>query len=161
MQECVYLSMVKQSAGILAYRKRNKELEVLLVHPGGPFFAKKDNGAWSIPKGEFTTEDPLAAAKREFEEELGIQIEGQFIPLNPVTQKGGKVVFAWAIEADIDVAQFKSNTFSIVWPPKSGQMRTFPEVDKAEWFSVTEAREKINEAQINFINEVGKLFGEL
>ncbi len=127
---------------------------VFLVHPGGPFWARKDAGAWSIPKGEFEEEEPLAAAKREFLEETGMKIDGDFIPLSAVTQKNGKVVHAWAVEADIDTEKVRSNTFEIEWPPKSGKMREFPEVDRASWFSVDEGEEKINPAQAGFIREL-------
>lgn len=145
----------KQSAGILLYRRTNGATEFFLVHPGGPFFAKKDAGAWSIPKGEFDeTEMPLEAAKREFHEETGKEIDGEFIALSPVKQKSGKTVFAFAVEGDIDPAKIISNTFEIEWPPKSGKMKTFPEVDKAAWFSAEEAKEKINPAQGGLINEL-------
>jgi predicted NUDIX family NTP pyrophosphohydrolase len=149
--------MPKQSAGILVYRKHNNQLQVLLVHPGGPFFSKKDLGAWSIPKGEFTTEDPLTAAIREFKEELGIDIAGNFHHLAPVKLKSGKIVHAWAIEADLDISQTVSNTFTIEWPPRSGKMQEFPEVDKVEWFTIGEAKEKINGAQVGFIEELVRI----
>jgi predicted NUDIX family NTP pyrophosphohydrolase len=137
----------KQSAGLLLYRQR-KDLEVFLVHPGGPFWAKKDLGAWSIPKGEFSEgEDALAAAQRELAEETGFSVDGAFRALQPVKQSGGKIVYAWAVEADCDPQKITSNTFSLQWPPKSGRMQTFPEVDRAAWFSISEAREKINSAQ--------------
>jgi predicted NUDIX family NTP pyrophosphohydrolase len=145
----------KQSAGILAYRQRDNELEVLLVHPGGPFFARKDMGAWSIPKGEFTNdESPLQAARREFKEETGYDVEGTFIELTPVKLKSGKLVYAWAVAYNIDATQIVCNTFSLEWPPKSGKMKEFPEVDKAEWFTTAVAKEKINEAQIKLIDEL-------
>jgi len=147
--------MVKKSAGILLYRIKNKFFEVFLVHPGGPFWAKKDLGAWSIPKGEFTEdEDPLDAAKREFEEELGISCSGEFIPLTTITQKSGKIVYVWALEGDIDLNQIKSNTFKMEWPPKSGKKQEFPEIDRGEWFSVSEAKQKINENQVALIEEL-------
>lgn len=149
--------MPKQSAGLLIYHITNNQLEMLLVHPGGPFFSKKDLGAWSIPKGEFTTEDPLAAAIREFKEELGIDIAGNFHPLAPVKLKSGKIVHAWAIEADLDISQTVSNTFTIEWPPRSGKMQEFPEVDKVEWFTIGEAKEKINGAQVGFIEELVRI----
>lgn len=141
----------------MVFRKRDGITEVLLVHPGGPFFAKKDTGAWSIPKGEFTNEDPLSAAKREFEEELGIKIDGTFYPMAPIRQKSGKKVYAWAIEADPDLTKFSSNTFTIEWPMKSGKMREFPEIDKAEWFSIEEAKAKLNSGQAGFLDELLKL----
>jgi predicted NUDIX family NTP pyrophosphohydrolase len=147
--------MGKQSAGILLYRKINNLLQVFLVHPGGPFFAKKDDGSWSIPKGEFLDdEDPLAAAKREFSEETGQAIDGDFKPLSPITQKGGKKVFAWAIEGDIDHETIVSNDFEIEWPPRSGKKQVFPEIDKAGWFEVEEAKIKINPAQAELIENL-------
>ena len=148
----------KQSAGILLYRIKNKMPEVFLVHPGGPFWKNKDAAAWSIPKGEFTDEeDGLIAAKREFEEETGVTLAGKFIELKPIKQKGGKLVFAWAIEGDIDAENIQSNTFNMEWPPKSGKMQTFPEVDKAGWFKADEAKEKINTSQTAFIDELVEL----
>jgi predicted NUDIX family NTP pyrophosphohydrolase len=143
-----------KSAGILAYRLKNNTAQVLLVHPGGPFFANKDQGAWSIPKGEFTNEDALAAAKREFLEEVGVSLKGNFIELHPVKQRSGKIVYAWAIECDLDVSKFISNTFEIEWPPKSGKMQSFPEIDKAEWFTIEIAKQKINSSQIPLIDEL-------
>src|SRR5476651_2195602 len=140
--------MPKQSAGILLYRKTTSGPEFFLVHPGGPFFRNKDDGAWSIPKGEFTDEeDALTAAKREFEEETGSAIDGHFIPLTPVKLKSGKTVQAWAVESNIDHTQITSNTFTIEWPPKSGKMQAFPEVDRAGWFGYDAAIIKINAAQ--------------
>ena len=147
--------MAKQSAGILLYRIKSNDLEVFLVHPGGPFWAKKDEGAWSIPKGEFEDEeDPLAAAKREFEEETGLKISGEFIQLDPVKQKSGKMVYAWAVEGDLDPLKIKSNEFEIEWPPKSGKMKSFPEIDKAAWFNLTEAKKKIITGQTGLIKEL-------
>src|SRR4051812_30442175 len=129
--------MAKQSAGIVLYRSKSSSIEILLVHPGGPFFAKKDLGAWSIPKGEFLEgEDPQEVAKRELEEETGYKVTTSLTPLTEIKQKGGKKVFAWAAEGDLDPTGIKSNTFSMEWPPKSGKVQEFPEVDKAEWFSV-------------------------
>jgi predicted NUDIX family NTP pyrophosphohydrolase len=143
--------MASQSAGILLYRLE-RQLELFLVHPGGPYWQKKDLGAWSIPKGEFTDkEDPLVAAKREFEEETGVAVSGNFIQLEPIKQKGGKTIYAWAVQGDIDASLIRSNVFSIEWPPGSGKQREFPEIDKAEWFSVEQAREKINPAQATLI----------
>ena len=151
--------MAKQSAGILLYRIKSNDLEVFLVHPGGPFWAKKDEGAWSIPKGEFEDEeDPLAAAKREFEEETGLKISGEFIELHPVKQKSGKMVYAWAVEGDVDPLKIKSNEFEIEWPPKSGKMKSFPEIDKAAWFDLTEAKKKIIAAQTGLIKELENKF---
>jgi predicted NUDIX family NTP pyrophosphohydrolase len=147
--------MPKQSAGILLYRIRNKRLQLFLIHPGGPFFRNKDDGVWSIPKGEFEDgEEALAAAKREFEEETGQSISGKFIPLDPITQKGGKKVFCWAVEGDIDHETITSNIFEIEWPLRSGRKQTFPEVDRAGWFEVEAAKTKINEAQIELIEEL-------
>lgn len=146
---------MKKSAGILVYRFRSDELEIFLVHPGGPFWKNKDDGAWSIPKGEYTEdENPLEAAKREFEEETGIACDGKFIMLEPVKQKGGKLVLAWAIEKNIDPEIIKSNLFSMEWPPKSGKMQQFPEVDKAAWYDLTEAKQKINSSQAAFIDQL-------
>jgi len=147
--------MAKKSAGILVYRLSEGQPQILLVHPGGPFWAKKDLGAWSIPKGEYDeSEKPLNAAKREFKEELGIDISGDFIELSPVKQKSGKVVQAWAIEKSLDIGDFRSNTFSVEWPPRSGKFKEFPEVDKAQWFSPEEARQKINAAQAGLVDEL-------
>jgi len=144
----------KNAAGLLLYR-RHGELEIFLVHPGGPFWVKKDAGAWSLPKGEIGEgEDPLQAAKREFTEETGFSIDGEFRRLNPVKQSGGKIVHAWAIEADCDPAQVQSNLFSMEWPPKSGQKKEFPEVDRAGWFEIPEARKRILAAQIGFIDQL-------
>ena len=144
--------MPKQSAGLLLYRTKNGFLEVFLVHPGGPFWAKRDAGAWSIPKGEFTTEDPLNAAKRELREETGFSVTGDFIPLTPIKQKGGKWVHAWAIEADVDPAKLKSNTFTL-------KGRECPEVDRAEWFTVEQAKEKILPSQMELIFELVEKLG--
>jgi len=146
--------MVK-SAGILLYRFIKGFPEVFLIHPGGPFFIKKDEGAWSIPKGEYEEgEEPLAAAKREFFEETGMKVDGKFLSLNPVRLKSGKVVIAFALEHDIDALQIKSNSFEIEWPPKSGKKKSFPEIDKGEWFTIEIAKRKINPAQGLFIDEL-------
>ena len=145
----------KQSAGILLYRLRADELEVLLVHPGGPFWARKDAGVWSIPKGEIGAgEDPLEVARREFLEETGSPIEGELAELAPIVQRGGKTVHAWAVEGDFDVTRLRSNTFSLEWPPRSGKRRDFPEVDRAEWFRIAAAREKLLEAQRPLLDEL-------
>ncbi len=147
--------MIKQSAGILLYRKNDSELQVFLVHPGGPFFKNKDLGSWSIPKGEFLDdEDALVAAKREFEEETGQPIDGVFIPLDPVTLKSGKVVHAWAIDGNIDHETIVSNVFEIEWPPKSGKKQSFPEIDRAGWFDIKTAKVKINPAQVGLIENL-------
>ena len=145
----------KNSAGILLHRLRGSRIEVFLVHPGGPFWAKKDAGAWSIPKGESEAgEDPLEAAKREFKEETGFAVEGTFIALTPVKQPGGKVVYAWAVMGDCEAESIKSNTFSLEWPPRSGKRKEFPEVDRAGWFTPEVAREKISKGQLNFLEEL-------
>jgi predicted NUDIX family NTP pyrophosphohydrolase len=152
--------MLKQSAGILLYRMTHGLLEVFLVHPGGPFFRKKDDGAWSVPKGEYLDdEDPLAAAQREFEEEVGQPITGNFIKLNAVKQKSGKVVHAWAAEGDIDHTNIVSNLFEIEWPPKSGKMASFPEIDRASWFDIETAKVKVNPGQIRLIEELVEYVG--
>ncbi|HEX2228346.1 MAG TPA: NUDIX domain-containing protein [Candidatus Binatia bacterium] len=144
----------KDSAGLLLYR-RCGELQVLLVHPGGPFWTKKDAGSWSVPKGEFSEgEDALQAARREFTEETGFTIEGDFCRLDPVKQSGGKVVHAWAVEADCDPSQVRSNSFSMEWPPKSGQIQQFPEVDRAEWFAINEARKRIIKGQVELLEQL-------
>jgi predicted NUDIX family NTP pyrophosphohydrolase len=144
--------MPKRSAGILMYRRGAQGLEVLLVHPGGPFWAKKDLGAWSIPKGEYSEpDDPLATAVREFAEETGKHLRGEFRPLGEITQPGRKIVTAFALEGDFDAATLKSNTFELEWPPKSGRKANFPEVDRAEWFSLDMAREKILSGQRQLI----------
>lgn len=145
--------MAKQSAGILAFRIRGDSLQVFLVHPGGPFWKNKDVGAWSIPKGEFSDdENPLTAAKREFAEETGKTITGNFMALKPVKLKSGKMVYAWAVEADIDENNIQSNTFELEWPPNSGNMIQVPEIDKAGWFDLTTAKEKLNPAQTAWLD---------
>jgi predicted NUDIX family NTP pyrophosphohydrolase len=141
-------TMPVRSAGLLMYRRVSTWIEVLLVHPGGPFWAGKDEAAWSIPKGLYDDdEDALQAARREFEEETGVRPEGEFKPLGRFHQPGGKVVAAWAFEGTFDVAGLRSNLFSLEWPPKSGQQRRFPEVDRAGWFAPPEARRKILKGQ--------------
>ncbi|HYF30326.1 MAG TPA: NUDIX domain-containing protein [Chitinophagaceae bacterium] len=150
--------MAGQSAGILVYRRDKKGVEFFLVHPGGPFWAKKDTGAWSIPKGEYEAgEDPLAAAKREFKEETGQTISGKFIALTPVKQKSGKTVRAWLVQGEVDADNIVSNTFQLEWPPRSGKKITIPEVDKGGWFDADTARAKINEKQAGLIEEAMKL----
>ncbi|MEW6669286.1 MAG: NUDIX domain-containing protein [Thermodesulfobacteriota bacterium] len=152
--------MTKKSAGLLLFRKVSGRLQVLLVHPGGPLWAKKDLGAWSIPKGEFEDdEDPLAAARREFAEETGLTPEGVVIPLEPLRQPGGKLVYAWAMEHDFDPAGLKSNTFTMEWPPKSGRFQEFPEVDRAGWFDIEEARLKILKGQAAFLDQLQEEIG--
>ena len=146
---------MKQSAGLLLYRRQHNELQVLLVHPGGPFWKNKDAGAWSVPKGEFGPEEEgLAAAIRETKEETGHLFAGSFIPLQPVKLKSGKTVHAWALETDFDTATLNSNTFLFQWPPRSGKMIEIPEVDRAQWCSLVEAKEKINPAQWNLIEQL-------
>ena len=147
--------MAKQSAGLLLYRETARGVEVLLVHPGGPFWAKKDDGAWSIPKGEFEEgEDPLRAALRECEEELGTTVAGDLVRLEPIRQPSRKMVHAWAVRFEFDPARLKSNTFSMEWPPKSGTLREFPEVDRAQWFNLDEARRRILRGQAPFLDQL-------
>ncbi|RYY21979.1 MAG: NUDIX domain-containing protein [Chitinophagaceae bacterium] len=150
---------MKRSAGILLYKiNASNETAFFLVHPGGPFFAKKDNGFWTIPKGEIEgNDDPLKTAVREFEEETGLRPTGKFIDLGEIRQKGGKIVEAWAVEGDLDISMIRSNTFEIEWPPKSGKRKSFPEIDKGGWFSLKEAREKINEAQADFLTRLTEM----
>ena len=153
--------MARKSAGLLLFRRTPAGIEVLLVHPGGPLWAKKDEGAWSIPKGEIDAdEDPLAAARREFEEELGSPVSGEFTALAPIRQASGKIVHAWAVEGDFDPATFTSGTFSMEWPPRSGHQQQFPEVDRAEWFTLDEARVKLLEAQRAFLDRLDALVSE-
>ena len=140
--------MAKQSAGIVLYRTCDGQLQVFLVHPGGPFWAKKDQHAWSIPKGEFEDEDPLMAAVREFQEETGFELTaGEVRALGTVRQSGGKLVHAFALEGDLDPAMLSSNTFTMEWPPRSGREQEFPEVDRGDWFTLDEAREKLHKGQ--------------
>jgi predicted NUDIX family NTP pyrophosphohydrolase len=140
------------------YRRRPSGPQVLLVHPGGPFWRNKDNGAWTIPKGEVPPgEDLLATAVREFSEETGAEIVGKFVPLNPVKQKGGKLVHAWAVEGDLDTSAIRSNTFLMEWPPKSAMRVQFPEIDRAEFFDLDVARRKINPAQVSLLDELAVL----
>jgi predicted NUDIX family NTP pyrophosphohydrolase len=151
----------KKSAGLLLFREVSGRLEVLLVHPGGPFWAKKDEGAWSIPKGEFEdNEDPLAAAKREFEEETGFTPEGEMIPLEPLRQPSRKLVYAWAMKRDLDPSGLKSNMFSMEWPPKSGRYQEFPEIDRAAWFGIEEASRKILKGQAAFLVQFQEKLGD-
>ena len=151
--------MPSKSAGIIAYR-RCRRLEVLLVHPGGPFWRNKDLGAWSIPKGEYADEeDAEIAARREFAEELGRELSAPLIALGQVKQRGGKLVTAFAAELDLDVRSIRSNTFEMEWPPRSGKRQTFPEVDRAEWFTLEEAREKINAGQRPLLDRLARLAG--
>jgi predicted NUDIX family NTP pyrophosphohydrolase len=140
------------------FRRTHGELEVLLVHPGGPFWSRRDSGAWSIPKGEYGPgDDPFEAARREFQEELSAPPPGgETVELGEIKQKGGKLVCAWAVEGDLDPAEIKSNTFTVEWPPRSGRMRSFPEVDRAEWFTIEGAREKINPAQAALVDRLAE-----
>jgi predicted NUDIX family NTP pyrophosphohydrolase len=150
--------MAKKSAGILLFRHDKHELECFLIHPGGPFFKNKDKGVWSIPKGELDeSEEPLAAAIREFEEETGKRVEGPFVPLTPVKQKGGKLVCAWAAKGAFDPATLKCNTFRMEWPPKSGKFGEFPEADRGEWFTLEVASEKIIPGQLPLLKELEAL----
>jgi predicted NUDIX family NTP pyrophosphohydrolase len=150
--------MPKQSAGILLYKRVNGEALFFLVHPGGQFFKNKDLGSWTIPKGEYLDdEEALTAAKREFAEETGMNIDGDFKELKPIKQKSGKTVHAWALEGDIDADTIFSNTFEIEWPPKSGKLQTFPEIDRAAWFDYETAKQKINPAQVGLLEETLKL----
>jgi len=150
----------RRSAGLLLYRRPAAGLQLLLVHPGGPVWAKRDLGAWSIPKGEYADdEDPLAAARREFEEELGAPppvpaSAGDLLDLGEIRQKSGKLVRAWALPGDLDVAEIASNTFTMEWPPRSGQLTEFPEVDRAQWFGPDEARAKLNPAQVALVDRL-------
>jgi predicted NUDIX family NTP pyrophosphohydrolase len=153
--------MAKQSAGILLYRWQGKQLEVFLGHPGGPFWANKDQGSWSVPKGEYLEgEEPLSAAVREFEEETGYRPTGDFIPLTTIRQKGHKTVHCWAVEGQLDESSIISNHFEMEWPPRSGKMKSFPEIDRGAWFTVETAREKILERQRSFIDELADMIGE-
>jgi predicted NUDIX family NTP pyrophosphohydrolase len=153
--------MPKKSAAVLLYRGRRDDLEVLLVHPGGPFWAKKDEAAWSLPKGEFNDdEDPQEAARREFTEETGMPLRGEMTSLGTIRQSSGKIIYAWASKGDFDPAQLKSNTFSMEWPPKSGRTKEFPEVDQAAWFTLGQARQKIVKGQAGLLDRlVDKLSG--
>jgi len=153
--------MSKKSAGLLLYRRRQGNLEVFLVHPGGPFWAKKDEGAWSLPKGEHgDDEDPLDAARREFKEETGFTAQGPFQSLTPLKQKSGKLVEAFACEGEADPEKLRSNTFPLEWPPHSGKHQEFPEVDRAAWFSLKEAKKKIHPGQKGFLEELSELLEE-
>jgi len=150
----------KLSAGLLLYRYQRGILQVFLVHPGGPLWAKKDEGAWSIPKGQYHEgDDPLATAKREFHEETGSEVTGSFRALSPLRQPSGKVVSAWAVEGDIEAATVKSNTFSLEWPPRSGKMLECPEVDRGAWFDMPIARTKLQPGQRGFLDQLQQLLG--
>jgi predicted NUDIX family NTP pyrophosphohydrolase len=150
--------MAKRSAGLLMYRRHDGELQIFLVHPGGPFWAKKDIGAWTISKGEYLDgELPLEAAKREFREETGFTARGNFLELGTVQQAGGKVVSAWAFEGDCDPAAMVSNRCEVEWPPRSGRRIEIPEVDRSDWFAVTEARERILKSQAPFLDRLSEM----
>jgi predicted NUDIX family NTP pyrophosphohydrolase len=155
MAVAVSLLMLRQSAGILLYRKKKEEIEIFLCHPGGPFYKNKDAGVWTIPKGEFeNSEEPFIAAKREFEEETGQKISGDFISLKPVKYKDGrKIVYSWAVEGEIDASLIKSNLFPLEWPPKSGKYIDVPEVDRGEWFTIKEAKRKILPSLTPLLND--------
>ena len=141
------------------FRRRDSNLQVFLVHPGGPFWTKRDAGAWSIPKGEYQKgENPLEAAKREFEEETGFKADGDFIALGQAKQPGGKAISAWAFEGDCSPAEVRSNMFSMEWPPKSGREQEFPEIDRADWFNLSEARTRILKGQVVFLNRLMDCF---
>jgi predicted NUDIX family NTP pyrophosphohydrolase len=147
--------MKKISAGILMYRVQENVLHVFLAHPGGPYWTNKDIGAWSVPKGlPGHEEDLLSAAKREFEEETGFRTSGSFVPLTPVKQKSGKVIHAWAVEGECNPAEFRSNLFSMEWPPRSGKQMEFPEIDRAEWFEIAEAKKRIQPGQLPLLLEL-------
>lgn len=152
--------MKKRSAGILLFRRVEVGIEVFLVHPGGPFWAKKDLGAWSLPKGEYEeSEDPLTAAKREFTEETGFVVDGSFLKLGDLKQPSGKVITAWALEHNLDPAAIKSNSFRMEWPPKSGKMQDFPEVDAGAWYALSAALEKLLKGQADFIRRLAEKVG--
>jgi predicted NUDIX family NTP pyrophosphohydrolase len=151
--------MPKRSAGLLVYRRSDAGIDVLLVHPGGPFWARKDDGAWSVPKGEYEPgEDPLEVALREFEEELGAEPPdpADALPLGELRQPSGKVVSAWAVEGDLDVSDVRSNTFEMEWPPRSGRTQEFPEVDRAGWFGPDQARRKLLRGQVGFLDRLAE-----
>lgn len=150
--------MAKISAGLLMYKRTAEGLRLLLVHPGGPFWCNKDEGAWTVPKGLIEEGEPmLQAARREFEEETGMKPTGPFVELRPVRQKGGKLVHCWAFEGDCDPAAIRSNTFTMQWPPRSGRYERFPEIDRAEFFTPDDARRKINPAQAEWIDDLERL----
>ena len=153
--------MPERSAGLLLFRRRDDGIEIFLVHPGGPFWAKKDDGAWSIPKGLYTDgEDPLSAAQREFAEEVGTAVDGEFMPLGAFKLPSGKLLSAWAVEGDIDAGAISSNMFELEWPPRSGKRAQFPEVDRAGWFNPQDARVKLTKGQLQVLDAfLAKLAG--
>lgn len=151
-------SRSRRSAGIILYRKRHGSTEIFLVHPGGPYWAKRDEGSWSIPKGEYEEgEEAIDAARREFLEETGVAVNGPFLALRPVRQPSGKIITAWAAEGELDPARLRSNSFSLEWPPKSGITQSFPEVDRGAWFSLTEARDKLSPGQLPLLQGIADL----
>jgi predicted NUDIX family NTP pyrophosphohydrolase len=153
--------MARRSAGILVYKRSKAGLRVFLVHPGGPFWAKKDHGAWSIPKGEFAEEeDGLAAARREFREEIGQDIAGEFIALTPRRQPSRKIVHAWAVEGELDEGKLVSNEFELEWPPRSGRIQRFPEVDAGAWFTLAEAKIRIQAGQVPILEELAQVLDD-
>jgi predicted NUDIX family NTP pyrophosphohydrolase len=153
--------VAKRSAGLLLFRTVAGAVEVMLVHPGGPFWAKRDDGAWSIPKGEVAVdEEPFQAALREFREEMGRPVHGDFIPLEPRRQAGGKTVHAWAVRSEFDPSQLTSNTFVMEWPPRSGRRQTFPEIDRAAWFPLDIARVKMLKGQAGFLDELQRALND-
>jgi predicted NUDIX family NTP pyrophosphohydrolase len=159
-QERIDLVMLKRSAGILLYRFREGNMEVLLVHPGGPFWAKKDEGAWSIPKGEHGEgEDPLEAAKRELAEETGVEVKAHLIELGELRQPSGKIVRAWAAAQDLDPSKIRSNTFEMEWPPHSGRRQEFPEIDRGAWYTAAAAQRKLHKGQAGFIKKLTEKLG--
>jgi predicted NUDIX family NTP pyrophosphohydrolase len=150
--------MPKKSAGILLYRVKEEGPQVFLVHPGGPFWARKDIGVWSIPKGEFEDdEDPLTAAIREMQEETGIKVNEPFIELNPAKLKSGKIIYAWAAKGDVDPENIVSNTFEMEWPPRSGKKQSFAEVDRADWFTIEEGKNKIISGQVSLLEQLQQI----
>ena len=149
----------KKSAGVLLFRRVGTGVEVLLAHPGGPFWTRKDEQAWSIPKGEFEAEDPLEAARRELTEETGAVVSGPVLPLAPIKQPSGKMVHAFAVEQDFDLGAFRSNTFSIEWPPRSGRQQEYPEVDRVAWFPLDEARLKMQRGQAALLDQLLRILG--
>ena len=153
--------MARQSAGLLVYKRAKSGLQIFLVHPGGPFWAKKDRGAWSIPKGEFAEgEEGLAAARREFREEVGQDVAGPFFVLTPRRQPSRKMIHAWAVEGEVDAEALVSNEFELEWPPRSGRMQRFPEVDAGTWFTFEEAKGRIQPGQLPILEELAQLLEE-
>lgn len=153
-------STPRVAAGIVLYRRADKDIEIFLIHMGGPFWAKKDEGAWSFPKGEYADgEEPLAAARREFHEETSFEIAGDFVALEPIKQRSGKVLRLWAVEGDCDASAIRSNTFSMEWPPKSGRRQEFPEADRAAWFSRADAKRKLVAGQTGFVDQLTQRLG--